>query len=1636
MKTETSLFSFLSLTFASALLAGNVAVENPQVISGQVTFEGLQSDQALITQQSDKAIVDYQRFDLMAGGSVHFDLPSEQAAILNRIIGADPSTLNGSITGNGQIYFVNPAGVTFGPDSVVRADTFMAIAGQILNEDFLGDQLNFELSGEVRNFGLIEALNDVGLIGESVVNAGDIVSKSGVSILAAGDKVMLRANGSSLAVELSSLEVPVQDGVALENTGNVSGDEVMFSSGDAYSVALSNSGSVSAKSSAKLYSDGGRIDVSGEVLTADAGRIEIGGTDKGGAGSPVASELNITETARIDASATTEGDGGHVVLYSKGKTSMTGTVTALGSGEGQGGYVEISGAELDVKTSIENVQIGRGGSLLIDPTDVTIDQATADGYETQLRAGANVTVETLPGDAGTDAGDITLEGSLDNFSFNDVGTFTLNSTGSIIIDAILDNGDGSIIMNAEDSITLNDQVLTGNVGAGATIELLANTGTVTFDGTGAISIFGDTNAKINAQRLVNNIGAGAINLNGTGFWQVVLPHWAKMTGDNPTGNVYGGLTSGNKAVFGSSGTALSEISQKEYHFVAAPELGITVNDDSKTYGEAPNSITYTDFTVDAATLVDAADLGGIFTQDSRENTIDESAIVYSTAGSPTTANAGAYNDLTISGQTSLNGYTFDVTPGTYTVNQRAIEVTANDRSRIYGDTLDLETSEFTYVDSFDGDTVLPNGEVLTTVVLGSATDVDYTTTTDVGVYVEEVTVGALSGTGGFDSDNYALTAVSGDLEVLVRPVTVTATEQNKHYGEVIALDGTSIAITDKDGDSNLPHGEDIASAGMTYAFGPDLGASTIASVATTANVIEPTSVTGASGFKVTNYDITFENGDFRIDARPITITANEQSKQYGEVLTLDTTDFTLLDTLTAGSTLPNFELIDTVDVSSLTDIDVNTTAGASTYAAELKIADIGTSSNGFNAANYDITYVTGNLQVNPREITLTANSQARVYGDTLTLAGTEFTLADLDGGDLPNGESIDSVTLTSANDADVTTDLSVGRYADDIYITGQAGSSGFDPANYNISYVEGDFVVNARPITVTALEQDKRYGEAVTLDSTVISIVDKDGGSDLPHGEDIESAVLTWAFGTDLASSTTSPVATTFNAIRPTGVNGVSGFDVSNYEITFGNGDYRIDPRPITVLADGQSKQYGQTLTLDTAAFGVLDNLTSTSTLPNGEMIDAVDLTSLGGIDASTTADAGVYADDISITGIGTASSGFVETNYDITYATGSLTVDAREITLTASEQYRIYGDTMTLDNTAFTVTDLDGGEALPNDEFVDTVTLRSEGGLDTRTDANVGNYTNDLSITGQTGSDGFDAANYSITYVEGDLVVERREISLTANAQEKTYGEAGVLDGTEFTLEDTYGGADLPNGETIDSVDLVSAAGVEATDTDASAYVDDLSITGQSGSSGFLASNYDITYETGDYTINRRAITVDLLNQERFFSEVADLDTTAFTVFDPMSSSAALPNGESIDNVVFSEIGVPGLRALPGLYVDALDAQSLQGSSGFNTANYTISVAPGNLLIKNYPAPAITPAETFPNDQNFVFGGGTTIQLKEGVPAMSANAFPTLLASAAWKSLTRAQQENFLARLGEAEDPEELSEELLEYLLADAKSQ
>ncbi|MEQ1739938.1 MAG: filamentous hemagglutinin N-terminal domain-containing protein, partial [Methyloglobulus sp.] len=198
-----------------------------------------------INQTSDRAILNWEKFNVGTKNQVKFQQPNSTSIALNRIFQDDPSQILGKITANGQIYLYNKNGFVFGKDSTVNANTLVASALNISPEVFKTSGIvnYFKDSGGgaalVAEPGSSKAAIDVKAgakihIGENgrlimaaptVTNAGSIeTDKFGQIILVASkDKVYLQPTDSTTNKDFAGLLVEVGTGGQVTNAklGNI-----------------------------------------------------------------------------------------------------------------------------------------------------------------------------------------------------------------------------------------------------------------------------------------------------------------------------------------------------------------------------------------------------------------------------------------------------------------------------------------------------------------------------------------------------------------------------------------------------------------------------------------------------------------------------------------------------------------------------------------------------------------------------------------------------------------------------------------------------------------------------------------------------------------------------------------------------------------------------------------------------------------------------------------------------------------------------------------------------------------------------------------------------------------------------------------------------------------------------------------------------------------------------------------------------------------------------------------------------------------------------------------------------------------------------------------------------------------------
>jgi len=324
----------------------------PAVVGGSATVSGVGTAHVTVTQASQRAILNWQSFNIAPNEVTQFIQPNTSAIALNRIFDQNPSQIMGSLRANGTVMLVNPNGVFFGPNAQVNVGGLVASSLNITNANFLAGHYLFEgagVEGAVKNLGLIRGIHDgIYLLAPNIENGGIITASGGNILLAAGAKAYLssRPDGRGFLTELSA------------PTGQATNVKDLIADGGHVTLAgrvVNQQGLVQANSVRERQ---GKVELfASQQLTLQAGSQT---TAKGGS---VGTSHGGTVVAVADK---TKGSA----VFEKGATiDVSG-----GAQGGHAGFTELSGSSVKLGGHfIGSASPGyRGGRLLIDPDFVDI----------------------------------------------------------------------------------------------------------------------------------------------------------------------------------------------------------------------------------------------------------------------------------------------------------------------------------------------------------------------------------------------------------------------------------------------------------------------------------------------------------------------------------------------------------------------------------------------------------------------------------------------------------------------------------------------------------------------------------------------------------------------------------------------------------------------------------------------------------------------------------------------------------------------------------------------------------------------------------------------------------------------------------------------------------------------------------------------------------------------------------------------------------------------------------------------------------------------------------------------------------------------------------------------------------------
>ncbi|GAA1791314.1 hypothetical protein HC028_00930 [Planosporangium flavigriseum] len=720
---------------------------------------------------------------------------------------------------------------------------------------------------------------------------------------------------------------------------------------------------------------------------------------------------------------------------------------------------------------------------------------------------------------------------------------------------------------------------------------------------------------------------------------------------------------------------------------------------------------------------------------------------------PAHSNAGSY-EITCANAAANSNYTISYAPGTLTVTQAPVVITANPATREYG----TADPAFTY--QVQG--LLGTDDLSSEPTCGAADGHQH-----VGSY-------GIACAGADAGNNYAISYSPGTLTITAATATVTANDQGATYGgsepaftyTVTGLVGadklTSAPTCGVDGDHSSARTYTITCSGGdagsdyvldykpgTYVVSPAVVTVTADNQSRRYGADDPTFTWKATGlvgqdtfqtpavcevsaghhdagsYPITcsgaeagpNYTIRYSDGALAVQQAPLVVQAGNASSTYGDA------------TPEIGYTVTGL-----IGNDGLQTEPTCAAANPHTAAGSYQTACSGAEAGG----NYHITYAPGTLSVGKAVVTVTADSASTIYGQADP--AFHYSVSGLVGSD-----TLGTTPTCAVTDAH----SQAGTYP--IACTGADAGP-----NYTVAYVAGTLTVAKAPGVVTAASQTITYGEKDPAFTYTVS--------GLQPGESLVAQPTCRVDGPHTAAGTYPIVCS-------------GGDGGGNYTLSYQAGTLTVLKAAVRISANDQSISYGSsdpTFGYTIAGLVGSDNLISAPTC---------------GVTGPHSA-AGSYAI--------TCTSADAGGNYTVDYAPATLTVNKAALTVNAPSPATTYG---------VAASSIVLNPSLSGFVAADTAASTGLDAIRCATTASViggGSYPAGSYPVTCAGPDS--TANYAVTYTAGTLTVAKAVLTVAANDATRVYQGADPV----FTA--TISG--LVNGDTAAAYSGDPALSTTATET------------------------------------------------------------------------------------------------------------------------------------------------------------------------------------------------------------------------------
>lgn len=521
--------SVLAMSLAALFGAAAVPAHAGGIVTTGQTATQLQVNGSVTnittgTIKGGTALNAFSTFDVDHGKTANLVVPDNAKHLLNLVYDA-PVNVNGTVNSlkngrvGGNVIFADPHGMIVGSGGVLNVGSLTVVTptrqfmdgvidvkgnvSELAVSQLIKGQVEHSSDGVIHIDGAINALEKISLQGAKVAVAGKL--KAGPDVL----------HEAAFYGSVNAANVQQAAGM-VEHNGEI---EIVADT----SATIAGTLDVSRRQGAGT---GGKVGVmAADVQLSGTARIDASGTDGGGqvsvgmrqAGGAVvhASVTQMDAGALVGADAIGKGDGGTVTVWGDASNHVHGDISARGgSTGGNGGQVEVSARQgLQITGKVDtSAQAGLAGTLLIDPDNLQIVDGSA-GSSTD----STVTVGWLQSQGDTNivlSADNTLtvgNSSSGAAAHVDLSTTLLSHANSLTLkgnDVVVNAG--STILTGGGSVVLDGASI--NVGAGALIDTVTaatagrTAGDITLNAHNTAQITTDVLALVSADATIDVYG--------------------------------------------------------------------------------------------------------------------------------------------------------------------------------------------------------------------------------------------------------------------------------------------------------------------------------------------------------------------------------------------------------------------------------------------------------------------------------------------------------------------------------------------------------------------------------------------------------------------------------------------------------------------------------------------------------------------------------------------------------------------------------------------------------------------------------------------------------------------------------------------------------------------------------------------------------------------------------------------------------------------------------------------------------------------------------------------------------------------------------------------------------------------------